>query len=397
MYRLPGTILLLGIAAMGVSCREATPLQRGSAPLRGTPPTTYSLRCIEPVGEFTARTRAFGLNNRGEVIAEAWRSDGMWPNRVGLVWSGGAVSLLECGNYAATPTRINNKGLVVGYLSDTDSFFCWENGVLTPIEDLGKSVRKPRPTALNEQNEVLGYATEKWREKGEFFRNKRVFYWTTESNRELGIFLNGFHESEPTDLNDAGQIVGCSTKRHHDFVTSFNTTIHAWLLEDGIATRLPLPTTTEPCRTKAMAINNRGKIVGWYASDTTQTARAVLWDQGKATVLRDPSGGLTEYSIANDINLNGNIVGVVSVGFDTNEASQEGSNEPPKHASVWRNTQRAQDLNRLLDSSGAGWILEEAIAVNDLGQIVGNGTDPSGRPRAFLLTPSSPVSHGDHP
>lgn len=46
-----------------------------------------------------------------------------------------------------------------------------------------------------------------------------------------------------------------------------------------------------------------------------------------------------------------------------------------------------EDLNNLLDSSGAGWVITAAYGVNDLGQIVGVGTDPvSGKSHAVLLT-----------
>lgn len=44
------------------------------------------------------------------------------------------------------------------------------------------------------------------------------------------------------------------------------------------------------------------------------------------------------------------------------------------------------DLNTLLDGSGAGWTLNWANDINDLGQIVGIGTI-GGQTHAFLLTP----------
>ncbi len=44
------------------------------------------------------------------------------------------------------------------------------------------------------------------------------------------------------------------------------------------------------------------------------------------------------------------------------------------------------DLNDLIVSA-SGWVLNSANAINDLGQIVGNGTNPSGQTHAFLLNP----------
>ena len=46
------------------------------------------------------------------------------------------------------------------------------------------------------------------------------------------------------------------------------------------------------------------------------------------------------------------------------------------------------DLNSLIDPS-AGWCLQSASAINDLGQIAGSGVDPSGRLHAYLLTPTA--------
>ncbi len=50
-----------------------------------------------------------------------------------------------------------------------------------------------------------------------------------------------------------------------------------------------------------------------------------------------------------------------------------------------------QDLNALIDASGAGWVLVEARALNDRGQIVGSGTF-QGATHAFLLSPAAPAS-----
>jgi hypothetical protein len=50
------------------------------------------------------------------------------------------------------------------------------------------------------------------------------------------------------------------------------------------------------------------------------------------------------------------------------------------------------DLNSPgLTSAPSGWILEEATAINDSGQIVGWGISPSDQTDGFLLTPSVSV------
>jgi probable HAF family extracellular repeat protein len=41
-----------------------------------------------------------------------------------------------------------------------------------------------------------------------------------------------------------------------------------------------------------------------------------------------------------------------------------------------------------LDGSSAGWKLNRATAINNLGQVVGYGINPNGLHEAFLLTPT---------
>ena len=56
------------------------------------------------------------------------------------------------------------------------------------------------------------------------------------------------------------------------------------------------------------------------------------------------------------------------------------------HAILWDGG-NAYDLNTLLDSSGAGWILEGAWDINDNGQIATYGRFQDGWMHALLLTP----------
>lgn len=78
------------------------------------------------------------------------------------------------------------------------------------------------------------------------------------------------------------------------------------------------------------------------------------------------------------INNRGEIVGV--------EGSDPAVPDPPDHAVIWRHRKRVR-LDDLLDPA-AGWKLQEAADINEVGQIVGVGTK-AGRAHAFLLTPAS--------
>jgi hypothetical protein len=81
-------------------------------------------------------------------------------------------------------------------------------------------------------------------------------------------------------------------------------------------------------------------------------------------------------SEANDINADGLVVGYSSAGLDGYRAVVW-SDEAPHHP---------YDLNEFVRDSG--WRLFSATAINNQGDIVGFGT-LSGRPRAFMLSPST--------
>lgn len=59
-------------------------------------------------------------------------------------------------------------------------------------------------------------------------------------------------------------------------------------------------------------------------------------------------------------------------------------------AFVWTAVDGCIQLSSLVDSLPAGWVLRSASGVNDLGQIVGYGVNPSGDNEAYILTPIVP-------
>jgi len=79
------------------------------------------------------------------------------------------------------------------------------------------------------------------------------------------------------------------------------------------------------------------------------------------------------YSIASGLNDNGQVVGL----FDTGGGLF--------HALLYSGGGMV-DLNTLIPAN-SGWTLTDATAINNNGEIVGEGTNPSGQTDAFLLTP----------
>ncbi len=100
--------------------------------------------------------------------------------------------------------------------------------------------------------------------------------------------------------------------------------------------------------------------------------RAFLWDSTNGLQDLGTLDGYTD-SYASDINNNGQIVGYASSAF---------------RALLWENG-TVTDLNTLI-SPNSGWILGAATAINNQGQIVGEGLlDGQNLVHAFLLTPIS--------
>lgn len=122
----------------------------------------------------------------------------------------------------------------------------------------------------------------------------------------------------------------------------------------------------------AVGINDLGEIVGTSDSGNANTPHAVLWNRaGVARDLGTLAGGT--WSAAFAINILGTVVG-------NGNCTGAGS-----HAFVWSANNGMRDLNALIPAN-SGWVLQNAVAINVAGQIVGVGT-VNGNQHAFLLTP----------
>jgi len=200
-------------------------------------------------------------------------------------------------------------------------------------------------------------------------------------------------------LNEAGQVVGTENSR-------------AALWQDGSTTALPFLTApTFGDRSTAFAINESGQIAGWTISGVR--ANAVIWDEGAIIDLAMPDW---DESQALDINDRGHVTGywrrspdqwrsfiwrnnemtdlgnpwetgrIYAIGL--NEAGQvvgdhQGANGV-RRPFLWQDGVMF-DLSDLADTS-PDQVLNRALAINDVGQILAYGS-LAGNPQSFLLTP----------
>jgi len=181
-------------------------------------------------------------------------------------------------------------------------------------------------------------------------------------------------QSQARDVNANGDVAGFGS-------TYLNSPNQAFLRTNGGSVTwlgsMHIPASGGSPTSYAYGINDAAEVVG-YSSSPQFNYEAFIWSSTQGMrAIGDLAGGIY-YSIAYGINNSAQVVG-------TSISSIIGSYE----AFVWDAVQGMVSLNTLVDGA-SGWVLREARAINNNGQIVGYGQNPSGGREAFLLTPATP-------
>lgn len=334
---------------------------------------TYS---VTDVGVLSGdnESSGFWINNLGDVVgcsdtetAEGYPCTGLTAGQRAFYWSksGGMKDLgTLSGGTVSGASGVNDSGTVVGYSNikgqPATNFVAFQWTASGGMVNLGTLSGGSSSAAfeVNSAGEVAGDS---------FISNGTVdaTSWTNKKIRNLGglprsIFTAGL------DINDNGYIVGESVFTYgppfesHGFLWNGSTMKDLGTLPGGLTSM-------------ANAINTSGVIAG--QSDGTSTGgnwHAVLWNtSGKLQDLGVIAGGT--YSIGFGLN-DSNVV--VGYGNLANNAA---------HAMIWTAAAGMRDLNSLIPAD-SGWVLINANAINNVGQITGYGTK-GGHNHAFLLTP----------
>lgn len=272
-------------------------------------------------------SRAWDINLSGQVVGanggNAWLHDG--------------AAYIDLGS--GTAFGINDSGQVAGHSGDNGFFY--SGGVMTAITGWGFTTAR----GLNNDGVVVGMAEFEDAENG-FVRH--AISWQDGVTTDLGT-VYGF-QSRAYGVNNLGHVVGGS-----DIGGAPNYPFTPFLYRDGVMTEIaqfPGPWS------EATAINDHDQVVGFgnlFPNGPELYPRtAFLWDDGVLTDIGALSGGAT--SFAYGINNPGQVVGWFGDFGNPHAFLFEGGS--------------FLDVNDLIDPA-SGWVVSEANAINDLGQIAG--------------------------
>ena len=262
------------------------------------------------------------------------------PELIATVWQDGAViDLGTFGGNFSLASMINDHGQVVG---------CATNNIPDPFISGGVLFG-------------LGFDP----------NQLRAFRWEGKKLHDLGTL--GGPDACAVWINDRGQIAGASFTNSNANADTGLPTLDPFLWDDGKMLDLG---TLGGTIGLAFMVNNRRQVIGQSSvaaipgacvggSGGAPGCHGIVWERGVLTDLGTLGG---DFSIANWINDEGEIVGVAST---TGEATV--------HGTLWKNGV-ITDLGTLPGDCGS-----QAFAINSSGQIVGQSLPcDTSRPRAVL-------------
>jgi len=375
------TLLLLPLLVRLLIAQAPPPSQ---AP---PPPPTYTLTDLGRMDLSAAPSGPTAISSTGQV-AGLYFNYTTQVNRA-FVWSNGTLTELgTLGGSTSFGYGVNSAGQVVGFSSlptPTQRAFIWQNGVMTNLGDpTGDSNLYSAAFAINTAGDVGGY------------ENRTVVtpvIWKGGTHAGATVLSSlpcqfNFCAAQVLALNDAGQAAGFGTG---PYVTgpagSYNATQAVMWDANGQATGLG--SLGNYVNDHANAINSQGAVVG-YSQINSAMIHAVLWQNGTMTDLGaipgidplfGPNANISDNSSgAWGVNSKGQIVGISAYGTGAVTQGNGG------RAFLYTNG-TMYDLLSLVP--GTNWkLLHAAWAINDAGQIVGVGIDPTtNTDHGFLLTP----------
>jgi probable HAF family extracellular repeat protein len=288
------------------------------------------------------------INTQGDVLADNGLLAFLWSPK-------GSFNLLPLpGGDTTVAGGVNTQGQISGQSTTSEGYHAvlWIEG---EVQDLGTlpGGAISWATSINDAGQVAGASD------GSGFQPHTMIWSQAEGMRDLGT-LPGGNYSLASGINRRGQVTGYSNVADglsYGFIWS------------NAAGMRELPSLPGGGGSSGNGINDLGQVAGGSGCGGA-CIHAVLWNRKPGTV--EDLGLLSGSSYTSAYALNNKLQVVGSAGF-------------PARAFVWSSAAGMQDLNTLLPPD-SGWQLEYAFAINDNGQIAGQGII-NGEIHGFLLTP----------
>ncbi len=266
---------------------------------------------------------------------------------------------------------INNAGVIVGRRDTETATFYVSSAIRVEsgaVQLIGPSVAGGRASASGISHTGYVAGDIKYPAVGDADAVQQGFRWFQGATTLIGPAA-GY--TAVSGVNDAGDVVGDTRA-----ITS-SQTYAAFVWRNGVLTTLSTPPGGVSA---ASAINNNGVVIGSYSDATRADSGAAKWVNGVRTRLRDLPGFSSSPSAIND-------AGVIVGHADAPPANIAGRWE--YRAMIWVNDQPL-DLNTLVALS-AGRRLEDAVAINSSGDVV--GSDDRGEPYLLLAGPPTATTN----
>jgi hypothetical protein len=247
---------------------------------------------------------------------------------------------------------INDSGQVTGRYYDSAGYHGYldTNGTFSTFDYPGAAAGTTSPVGINNAGQIVGT-----------YQIAGVSYGFLDTSGSFTTIHEPSGYGVVTGINDSGQMVG--------YFGDFNGTPgvnHGFVDTAGTFTAIDVPTATGSPGTVGWSMNNLGDVVGYYSNSTG--THGFSDTNGSITAIDVPTG-TTGTTLVLGVNDAGQIAGYYNGGGST-------------HGFVDTNGSFAS-----IDIPGASNTYIGDI--NNLGQIVGDYTDATGRLHGFVGTPTS--------